>query len=126
MNTSAARPAVSADVADLRVQVGKIETMLQSLTTTIQEHFVARKESTERLEHERRQETVSLKGAIKDVRDSLDGVEHRLEKVETDVGNIKVGWAVLAKAATIGSAFTALVAGALGWLSWAVGWIKTH
>ena len=122
----AMRPSVPADVADLRVSVGVIETKLDQLTATIQEHFVQRRESNERMERDRLVETETLQASIAEVGSKVETMTARIGVVESDLRNIKIGWAVLVKAATVGSVITTTLAGIIAWLAWAIGWIKAH
>ena len=122
----AMRPSVPADVADLRVSVGVIETKLDQLTATIQEHFVQRRESNERMERDRLVETETLQASIAEVGSKVETMTARIGVVESDLRNIKFGWAVLVKAATVGSVITTTLAGIIAWLAWAIGWIKAH
>jgi chromosome segregation ATPase len=124
--SSTPRPAVPADIADLRVQMMRLETMLTNLARTIEEHFVARKESNEHNEAQRREGADSVSSALHELTAKVEKVDKRVELVERDIGSIKIGWSVLVKAASLGSAMTAALVGAGTWLAWAWGWIHSH
>ena len=67
-----------------------------------------------------------IQASIAEVGSKVETMTARIGVVESDLRNIKIGWAVLVKAATVGSVITTTLAGIIAWLAWAIGWIKAH
>lgn len=124
------RPPVSADVADLRERMTRIETTVTGVYDILREHVVERKENSILLDAERKraagqvhaelaEAAAKTNAALSDVNGKLSGVDVRLASVEQDLRDFRLGWKVLATA----SAVLASVAGMAGafaakWFGW--------
>lgn len=114
-----ARPPVSADMADMRERVARIETLVVTLSENVEKYF-------EQREEKRREELETFERLVRQVsqetKAEITAVSGRLALVEKDLVKLKIDKAVLVKVASLGG----LVATALAATAEAIVWAYSN